>query len=110
MKKDKPDLYTIEPPLINKYSGDELSVFTQEISSGARPSAALRMFIANVGTNSLDSSIIFALLKRAYPEIDISSITGLIHDSGYPFGSPNDLDDDGFDESVRQVLENPPQW
>ena len=35
MSKDKPDLYTIEPPLINKYTGDDLSVFTQEILSVA---------------------------------------------------------------------------
>ncbi|WP_339067157.1 hypothetical protein [Teredinibacter turnerae] len=110
MSKDKPDLYTIEPALINKYTDDELQVFTREIESGASPSRALHAFIAHVGANSLDSSIIFSLLRMSYPEIDLSSITGLIHDSGYPFGNPDDLDDDGFDELVRQAYENPSEW
>lgn len=110
MSKETPDLYTIEPPLINKYTNDELSVFTEEIHSGSRPSEALHKFIDSIGANSLDSSIILALLKMSYPDIDISSITGLVHDSGYPFGNSNDLDDDGFDALVRQAYENPPEW
>lgn len=110
MSKDKPDLYTIEPALINKYTDDEIRVFTREIESGSSPSKALHAFIANIGASSLDSSIIFSLLKVSYPAIDLGSITGLIHDSGYPFGNPDDLDDDGFDDLVRQIYENPSQW
>lgn len=110
MSKEKPDLYTIEPALIDKYSDDELSLFTEEIHSGSRPSEALRKFIAKVDANCLDSSIIFALLKMSYPELDLSLITGLIHDSGYPFGNPKDLDDDGFNELVRQAYENRSEW
>ena len=110
MSKDKPDLYTIESSLINKYSDDDLKVFTQEINSGASPSKALSKFIERTEAHNLDSSIIFSLLKMSYPEIDLSSITGVIHDSGYPFGNPDDLNDEGFDALVRQAYENPPQW
>lgn len=110
MTDDKPDLYTIESPLINKYSDEDLNIFVQEVRSGSNPSEALRKFIDKIEANSLDSSIIFSLLKMSYPEIDISSITGLINDSGYPFGNRKDLDDDGFDELVRKAYENPSEW
>ena len=110
MSSDKPSLYAVENPLIERYSEQTVEQFILDISKGIKPSAALRKFIEGNSCNSLDSSVIIDLFRKAYAGIDIGEISGLIHDSGYPFGSDEDLSDSGFDEIVVQAYENPPQW
>jgi hypothetical protein len=50
------------------------------------------------------------LLRKAYPDIDVGQISGLIHDAGYPFGSPEDMSDTEFDSMVIRAYQNPPEW
>jgi len=110
MTNDKPDLYSIERPLIENYSAHTVEQFTVDIKNGISPSKALNAFVTNNACSELDSSVIIDLLRQAYPGIDIGQIAGIIHDSGYPFGDPVDMSDDGFDKIVTQVYENPPEW
>lgn len=110
MSHKKTDLYTIESALITKYSKEAVESFLSSTSAGGAPSLALKKFIQQTHSKKLDSSVILDLLRKAYPGIDISSISGTIHDSGYPFGNPNDLNDETFDQIITQAYENPPEW
>ncbi|MCF6258060.1 MAG: hypothetical protein L3J98_15065 [Gammaproteobacteria bacterium] len=46
------------------------------------------------------------LLRKAYPDIDVGQISGLIHDAG----SPEDMSDAEFDSMVIRAYQNPPEW
>ena len=110
MSDKKPDLFTIEHALYEKYPDEVLEKYAVDIKNGDTPSNALKKFINKNNCAELDSSIIFELIKRAYPGIDLSHLTGQIHDSGYPFGDPNDMNDERFDELVIDAWESPAEW
>lgn len=110
MSNDNPDLYTIEPLLINRYSDEYLNMFVRKVRSGFSLSAAFRKFIDKIEADSLDFSIIFSLLEIPCLVINLSSIPVFIHDTGHPLGGSNDLSHDDFDKLARQAYENPCEW
>ena len=110
MNTKRPDLYTIEHAPIENFPEQSVEKFISEIKQGSTPSKALHSFIESNSCSHLDSSVIIDLLRRAYPNINISEISGMIHDSGYPFGSSEDMNDTEFDRIVIQAYENPSEW
>ena len=110
MNDKKPDLYTIERASIEGYPSESVDKFVSDIESGISPSRALLRFIESNSCNELDSSVILDLLRRAYKGIDIGEISGIIHDSGYPFGSSDDMSDVEFDKIVIKAYENTSEW
>jgi hypothetical protein len=110
MSKKRSDLYSIEHALIEKFPVDSVDAFISDIKNGITPSTALRNFIATNSCSTLDSSVIFDLLRRAYTGIDIGEISGLIHDSGYPFVVSDDMNDAVFDALVVKAYTNPSEW
>jgi len=110
MTNKKPDLYSIEQALIEKYPAQSIDKFVLDTKSGITPSKALQNFIKDNLCAELDSSVIIDLLRQAYPGIDIGQISGLIHDAGYPFGSLEDMSDVEFDTIVIRAHKNPPEW
>lgn len=105
MKDISPSLYSIDD-----YPEESLKQFVSDVDNGVMPSIALRNFIELNSCKKLDSLVIFDLLRHAYQDINIAKISGLIHDSGYPFGAVEDMNDSKFDEIVIQACETPLEW
>lgn len=110
MINKKPDLYSIEQALIEKYPVQSIDKFVLDTENGITPSKALQDFIKSNSCEKLDSSVIIDLLRRAYPGIDVGQISGLIHDTGYPFGSLESMSDVEFDAIIIRAYKNPPEW
>ena len=110
MTDDKPDLYSIQRALIDNYSAQTVEQFAEDIKNGISPSKALGNFITSNTCSVLDSSVVIDLLKRSYDGIDTSQFSGVLQDSGYPFGDSDDMSDEDFDKIVTQTYENPPEW
>lgn len=110
LRNERNGFYTIEAPLIENICTESIQEFLNDISSGAPASTALQELIFTENLSSLDSSVILDLLKRAYPNIDISVISGVIHDSGYPFCTPLDFDHAQFDNLIKDACESTSDW
>jgi hypothetical protein len=106
----RPDLYTIASSLIEKYPEQSIEQFVSDVQQGLTPSNALHRFIRSNSCTSLEPSVIIDLLKKAYLGINILDVSGVIIDSGYPFGDSKDMDDSEFDRIVTQAYENPSEW
>ncbi len=110
MSEKKPDLYSMNNAVLDSYPMETEEQFILDIAKGVKPSVALQSFIKSNACESLDSSVILDLLRKAYTGIKIGEISGLIHDSGYPFAAGEDLSHLKFDEIVTQAYENPSEW
>lgn len=106
---DKPDLYLITAPLIESFPTQSVNQFATDIHAGLSPSKALNNFISNNACSTLDSSVIIDLLKQTYDGLEVMHFSGLLHDSGYPFGNPEDMDDDAFDKLISETYRHPPE-
>lgn len=103
---DSPILYTAQASELSKYPDESVTQFCKNVTTRKiPPSQALRSFIKENAITDSATGIIYDLLNKAYPGIQLIGITFPITDSNYPFGDPNDLDDDGFDALVKQAIE-----
>ena len=78
MSTDKPELYTTERALIESFPVETVKQFVSDIQKNLKPSFALDNFAKANSCSEPDSSVIVDLLKRAYENIDISIISGLV--------------------------------
>lgn len=98
---DKPFLYTLESGEIDKIPPKSVECFCTRIQNeNVLPSKALRLFLAENDITDRATSLIFSLIKIAFPGISLFGITFPITDSNYPFCDANALNDEGFDELI----------
>ncbi len=78
------------------------------LEEGMAPSKALRKVLVKYKCNDKTSATI-QLLRKTYPDIDISSggFRFYIIDSHYPDSDPNDFSDQDFDEGIARILAIP---
>lgn len=110
MSDEKPDLYTIQKSLVDRYPEYAIEHFLSSVNATNKASIALKAFLKDINQTSLDSSVIIDLIKKAYPGINVSSISGVIHDSGYLNVKDSDLTDDEFDNLINDVFNSPSEW
>ena len=91
--------------------------FKSWIESGETPSAALNKFIAKYKLDSeyrdvFSPVIILRLLELTYPDIqlELEAFRSRLVDSGYPFVSDEDMNDELFDEIIKRIKDAPPSW
>jgi hypothetical protein len=108
---DKPILTVIHNEPIQTMPDGSLDQFVSWINRDElNPSAAVRKLVQQYNLKKLDSSVIVRYIEMTFPDIDLSTFTFQIHDSGYPFGDLADLSDEQFDSKIKQLRENPPEW
>jgi len=104
MSDKKPELYTIEGPLIDKYPESTVKQFVLDIQSGLKPSKALNNFITENKCNELHYTVIFDMLNKAYENIETGMISGFIIDAGYPYCDSGEMSDEDFDSHIERAL------
>lgn len=98
-------------PVQGEIPVDAKDVFVQMISEGEKPSKSLRDIQAKYSVQSLDHSITFALLRAAFPNIDLmdEALSSRIIDSDYP-NHTDSLTDQEFDEIVERIKDGSDSW
>ena len=85
--------------------------YVEQVSSGTSPSTALRQIISKYALERLDHTVTFALLRAAYPPIELmdEGLSSRIIDADYP-NFTDGLTDQEFDEIVARIKEGSDAW
>lgn len=85
--------------------------YVELISRGISPSSALRDIITKFSLKRLDHTITFALLRAAFPAIELmdEGLSSRIIDTDYP-NITDGLSDGEFDEIISRIKEGSDSW
>lgn len=85
--------------------------FIELVNSGVSPSSGLRVIIDKYSLKNLDHSMTFALLRAAFPDIDLidEGLSSRIIDTDYP-NFTDGLTDVEFDEIVLRIKDRSASW
>ncbi len=109
-KQENPDLTVIHSESVSDIPLESLHDFKRWVlDEGMLPSKALRKMMEKYDRPNLDVSVTVQLLKKTYPEIDITcgGFRFYLVDSNYPNSDPKTFSDSDFDDGIAKILEHP---
>lgn len=104
-----PRLTPLNSEPVQKMPENSKDDFIRWVKEGQKTSEAVKSLIEKYQLTELHTLVTIELIEAAYPGIDLSPFRGYIVDSNYPFGNPDDLDDQEFDKRIKELWENPPE-
>lgn len=85
--------------------------YVELVATGTSPSTALRQIITKYSLQRLDHAITFALLRAAFPSIELmdEGLSSRIIDTDYP-NFIDGLNDGEFDEIIARIKDGSDSW